>query len=400
MAKRDIKRNTSNQIVSYTLDPNGVDEYGTVQLPSTRTSFNKNVYDKVVDIDIVDLINTSDVIPLTLVNGNFITLPSEFNLETPLNLNWTGEIIKHLNEYYYIEDDVYYKLVEQDRDLMINIIAEKLGLPLLFKINEDYNYEAPNDVDFGQLHPFISNENTWKTRTISYVYASDEGQNLNIDDVVQPRENVYLRAYSKQIPSNGWVDNSDFSIFSVDTELLRLMNFIFTNQNVAFSESDFIASSVYVTRINEILNTYFKTVMPYVSIYGLTHGMFWFSQRCTEDRYGIAYIDRDLNIEAKPGYKIDVNDTDFGISTQSVRDAFPDEDTLYQNVATNIIRRVLASKVPVYDIIIYSDNQSATVIPMDIDFDLNNGINKFSVKIPKAYITPELQAIEIQPRIL
>lgn len=72
--RRDIRRNFSNQIISYTLDENSTLEYGLVRVPAVTTYYNKGRYNEVIDRLSDDLINgLPDITPQTISN-NFVDL--------------------------------------------------------------------------------------------------------------------------------------------------------------------------------------------------------------------------------------------------------------------------------------------------------------------------------------
>ena len=57
MADRKVKRNTSKQIISYTLDPEGTDSYGNVKFAASKTVYGKDGFNKVLYRQPIELVN-------------------------------------------------------------------------------------------------------------------------------------------------------------------------------------------------------------------------------------------------------------------------------------------------------------------------------------------------------
>ena len=69
---RDVKRNTSNQIVSYTLNEDDAREYGVHKLKAVTTKYNIRNYNKTVGELSGELKTPFPDIPLEIINQNFI----------------------------------------------------------------------------------------------------------------------------------------------------------------------------------------------------------------------------------------------------------------------------------------------------------------------------------------
>ena len=69
---RDVKRNTSNQIVSYTLNEDDTREYGVHKLKAVTTKYNIRNYNKTVGELSGELKTPFPDIPLEIINQNFI----------------------------------------------------------------------------------------------------------------------------------------------------------------------------------------------------------------------------------------------------------------------------------------------------------------------------------------
>jgi len=71
--RREIKRNSSNQIVSYTLKENSTDEYGYHIVPATQTHYEKETYARTIDRLSNELTNVRPNIPIEIIEQKFIS---------------------------------------------------------------------------------------------------------------------------------------------------------------------------------------------------------------------------------------------------------------------------------------------------------------------------------------
>ena len=74
MADRKVKRNTSKQIISYTLDPQGTDSYGTVKFPASKTDYIRAGFNKVLYSAPIELINPTPTTELTIISEERLDL--------------------------------------------------------------------------------------------------------------------------------------------------------------------------------------------------------------------------------------------------------------------------------------------------------------------------------------
>jgi hypothetical protein len=93
MANRKVKRNTSKQIISYTLDPEGTDSYGTVKFAASKTVYGKDGFNKVLYRHPIELVNADPSLELTIINEerldlrNFTGFKDEFSARYELPPN-------------------------------------------------------------------------------------------------------------------------------------------------------------------------------------------------------------------------------------------------------------------------------------------------------------------------
>ena len=74
MASRKVKRNTSKQIISYTLDPEGTDSYGTVKIPASKTDYIRAGFNKVLYTIPTELVNQTPTTELTIISEERLDL--------------------------------------------------------------------------------------------------------------------------------------------------------------------------------------------------------------------------------------------------------------------------------------------------------------------------------------
>ena len=93
MANRKVKRNTSKQIISYTLDPEGTDSYGTVKFAASKTVYGKDGFNKVLYRQPTELVNADPSLELRIINEekldlrNFTGFKDEFSARYELPPN-------------------------------------------------------------------------------------------------------------------------------------------------------------------------------------------------------------------------------------------------------------------------------------------------------------------------
>ena len=74
MADRKVKRNTSKQIISYTLDPEGTDSYGTVKFAASKTVYGKDDFNKVLYRQPIELVNVDPSDEFIIINEEKLDL--------------------------------------------------------------------------------------------------------------------------------------------------------------------------------------------------------------------------------------------------------------------------------------------------------------------------------------
>ena len=114
MANRKVKRNTSKQIISYTLDPEGTDSYGNVKLAASKTVYGKDGFNKVLYTPPTELVNADPSFELTIINEEKLELQTvqldtfvdtfSANYLIPTSLAPEGNVYKSVNFPNGIQD--------------------------------------------------------------------------------------------------------------------------------------------------------------------------------------------------------------------------------------------------------------------------------------------------------
>ena len=230
VSERPIRRNSAEQIISYSLPTdkegnlivskgNSVTKYGRVLLPGTRTDLDSTQYKRVLDNDIEQFTRKEPPVNLAITKENKIFFPSEdieSIVDDTLKLKFNGELIRvgsGPDTFYYIEEGKFYTFAPSQSYLM-NIIAERLGVPMTFRINSEYDYEndinlqwgAKSDklsssksdrvqLDMGQNQYRIYDTQTYLRASIAYVESNTYGGELTKEVIlgIAAEETVYLR---------------------------------------------------------------------------------------------------------------------------------------------------------------------------------------------------------------
>ena len=85
--RRDVRRNTSNQIVSYTLPQNSVEQYGLVKLPAIKEELNRAQFERQINTNVTEFeFNIPDT-NLELISLNDIFFPQKVITDVPSSLD-------------------------------------------------------------------------------------------------------------------------------------------------------------------------------------------------------------------------------------------------------------------------------------------------------------------------
>jgi hypothetical protein len=208
MANNKVRRNSFNQIVSYTKLDTDSSEFEPVYLPAQKVSYSETSFNKFINTDVSELLIPIEDSNLSVIMLNTITINNTTSDTTLKNdFKWSGEIVRIGYTYelsnvvfYYIENGMYHKLPNQ---LTINLVAEKLSKPLFFKIDEEYDYSDDlNDqyrfLDNGQnqyiIYDGIGNSPTkmYERKTIGYLDSFEKGLPVSLTDIVSDENMVML----------------------------------------------------------------------------------------------------------------------------------------------------------------------------------------------------------------
>ena len=197
----DVRRNTSNQIISYTLPDGTEKKYGYVRMLGQRTAFDMIDFNKAVAKEPTVLMH-----PAPPIFSSILTMPSliwpPVLIETPLTnkYKWNGELVRvgsssTTAKFYYIEDGIYHTMRGNG---IMNLIAEKLGKPMWFRTDNEH-HDSNSTIDLGQEHFRVYNKYTYNINTSAYVDSFLPGPEITPINVItggisttQIRINNYL----------------------------------------------------------------------------------------------------------------------------------------------------------------------------------------------------------------
>ena len=240
--EREIRRNSSGQIVSYNIPRGGVDrpssntiirndngkvyKYGTLKLPGVRNEYLKQEFFKSIDNDIenytrdVSVTKTAKVIKLNGVQ--FAQIDGIVTEDSKSNLKFTGEIIRvgsKNTSFFYIEEGKFYSVSGQGS---LWFLAEKLGLPIGMRINDEYDYGGKyktalgEQLDYGQNQYSLYDKESYSRKSIAYVESNEYGGELTKrtilgDDIYN--DVVWITWYLDKAVGGDNVDSPDDDFF-------------------------------------------------------------------------------------------------------------------------------------------------------------------------------------------
>ena len=312
--RRLIRRNTSNQIVSYTLPQNSVTQYGLVKIPAQKDELNKEQFEKSIDSNVIQFEVTTPDLGLSAFELNSVVLRFTENVERPVEgpfkFKFNGDIIKVSNELYYVEDDVSYPLPKVTTSNIgfpwqygpsLTLLSEKLDKPFLFRTTDD-DPDFPNfDYQYGEPRPQTSWDSVFEVKSETYLQGLEPGFNFELTDIADPIKNSVVqfafnlideinpRPYQIEFD----VDNQ-FSLFLNNTTLAsgrESKNFGVTNGQEPII-ADLTAAVDGVNRIGARLKNYGG---PGAAVYSFRdrnnqlfrHSFGWRGQDAFDGRHGI-----------------------------------------------------------------------------------------------------------------
>lgn len=214
-----IRRNSSNQIISYTLPKNKLKEssatqYGNVLIPAVKSQLNKIQFNRVMDNDIEQFTRTIDDIDIEVKSINSVSFPEleldQIEDETPLAFN--GELVRigtTPSTIFYIEEGKFYTFQQGH---LWHIVAERLGKPMGFRIGDDFDYTSDKnkpggaEIDRGMNQYSLYNDNTYKRRTIAYLETNKYGGALTRQKILgeDGNDNVVYLPFHSEVGENAF----------------------------------------------------------------------------------------------------------------------------------------------------------------------------------------------------
>jgi len=208
--RRDVRRNTSNQIVSYTLPNNSVTQYGLVKLPAIKEELNKEQFERVINTTIEDFSIISPNTDIELFSLNDVLLPQRaavvqaISESIPFEFKFNGDIIRVSSDLYYVEEGVAYKLPNSNSNshgfpwkhiTALTLLSEKLDKPFLFRLNsedEDGDF-LEIDYQYGEPRPVQSWDKVFESKTDTYLNTFEIGPDFKLADLSSDVKDVVVR---------------------------------------------------------------------------------------------------------------------------------------------------------------------------------------------------------------
>ena len=203
--RREIRRNTSGQIISYDIPKSGaarlstdvvvkndngkVYNYGTIKLAGVRNEYTKQEYFKAIDNDIEQFtrdVSTNKTAEINKLNAvSFAPIEGIITEDSVSNLKFTGEIVRvgsSNTSFFYIEEGMFYTITGQGT---LWFLAEKLKLPIGFRINDEYDYGGKyktalgEQLDYGQNQYALYDVESYNRQSIAYVESNEYGGEID-----------------------------------------------------------------------------------------------------------------------------------------------------------------------------------------------------------------------------
>ena len=202
--RREIRRNTSGQIISYDIPKSGaarpstdvvvkndngkVYNYGTIKLAGVRNEYIKQEYFKAIDNDIEQFtrdVSTNKTAEINKLNAvSFAPIEGIITEDSVSNLKFTGEIVRvgsSNTSFFYIEEGLFYTINGNDT---LWFLAEKLKVPIGFRINDEYDYGGKyktalgEQLDYGQNQYALYDVESYNRQSIAYVESNEYGGDI------------------------------------------------------------------------------------------------------------------------------------------------------------------------------------------------------------------------------
>ena len=199
---RDVRRNSSKQIISYTLPKSSTKQYGKEFLPGIKNNLNKKQYTSVIDNDIEQFTQKITEFNIDTKKLNSVFFPSA-DIESILEekpLKFNGELVRvgsGPSVIFYIEDGKFYTFAK-GHGYLWHIVAERLGKPMGFRMNDEFDYEVEPpyvELDHGQNQYKLYNDNTYSRTSIAYLETNQYGGELTKENVlgIAAQETLYIK---------------------------------------------------------------------------------------------------------------------------------------------------------------------------------------------------------------
>jgi len=239
--RRDVRRNTSNQIVSYTLPTNSVQQYGLVKLPAIKEELNKEQFERVINTNVTEFqFNIPDT-NLELISLNDIFFPQKVITDTPSLLeplrekynsrytpdfnsnNGLYEIPTGFNNAYYPTKLPFDKVItgqSQDVESGTFLITQELkdsgyDLLLTYKVTAEFRSTGKDGSGFRTMFDFDNSDGIQSPKLPSNSKFVDIGYvEQNIPKAIVDPDNVNNLTFNRRVNEGVYrVTNSEMRVF-------------------------------------------------------------------------------------------------------------------------------------------------------------------------------------------
>ena len=239
--RRDVRRNTSNQIVSYTLPTNSVEQYGLVKLPAIKEELNKEQFERVINTNVTEFqFNIPDT-NLELISLNDIFFPQKAITDTPSLLeplrekynsrytpdfnsnNGLYEIPTGFNNAYYPTKLPFDKVItgqSQDVESGTFLITQELkdsgyDLLLTYKVTAEFRSTGKDGSGFRTMFDFDNSDGIQSPKLPSNSKFVDIGYvEQNIPKAIVDPDNVNNLTFNRRVNEGVYrVTNSEMRVF-------------------------------------------------------------------------------------------------------------------------------------------------------------------------------------------
>lgn len=152
----EVRRNTSNQIISYSLPEDTAVRYGITRVGGERTAFNINDFNRVLNVTPIELVNVIPTIQLSVKSKASLILDRFTEPTAPLSTESVDETPEDLF------DDVYSARYELPRDIKTTPTSNEGYKSMAFPLNRHWSSDARIPMSVAIFGPAQSQEGVYR----------------------------------------------------------------------------------------------------------------------------------------------------------------------------------------------------------------------------------------------